>query len=418
MDKQQARRIVETLRAGVPSREVSSVLMEGQRSVLNRARADLIRAADGGSASLILSGQYGEGKSHLLSAIDNIAREQGFAVSSIVLSKETPLSRINKVYEAAAHAVTGEGLSRAGFEDILRRLHPSADETIDVAQYTEKNLHPKISYVFQNYLEEGAILTLAQLYDDLAGASMTMSDLRAIHRRHFHEAMRMPRRFLIQQDTPDYFRFLSFLLRRVGYKGWVILMDEAELIAKLGIGSRAQAYVNLAILLGLHRSQSPLAGVYVVLALARPFVQEVLLDRNDRYEGRGDLKRVPQWLTDPRRNRAEDKAPAEAVMQSLEHSISLEPLTEANIEAILTRIEECHNLAYRWDGKLDRQLVKDRARAQASNPTRTTIRAALEYLDLFYQYGQPPDIEVRAPDTDWLKEDASFEDAASGTEES
>jgi hypothetical protein len=405
MDKQQARHIIETLRAGVPSREVSSVLTEGQGALLSRSRDDLARVARGESAALIVRGQYGEGKSHLLSAIENVARAEGFAVSSVILSKETPFNRINKVYDAIAHAISANNLRRSGFEDILLTLHPGAEATEDIDRYTEGYLHPKIYYVFRNYFKEGDALKRAQLYDDLAGASLTMADLRAIHRGNFHEAMKIPRRFLIQQDTLDYFRFSGFLLRRAGYKGWVILMDEVELLSKLGIGSRAQAYINLAALLGLNKEQPPLSGVYLVLALASPFVQEALLAG-----GRNDLAKVPEWLSDPRRNRTGEVPLATAAMQSIvQDSIPLEPLTAENIEAILERLEEYHNLAYGWNGKMDRAFVRAKALAQASNPTRTTIRAGLEYLDLFYQYGKPPDIEVRAPDTDSLKEDIRFE---------
>ena len=217
--------------------------------------------------------------------------------------------------------------------------------------------------------------------------------------------MKMPRRFLIKQDTHDYFRFLSFLLRRTGYKGWVILIDEVELLSKLGIGSRAQAYINLAALLGLNKKQPPLSGIYLVLALATPFDEEALSTG-----GRNDLAKVPEWLSDPRRSRADEAPLATAAMKGIVDSTHLEPLTEQNIEAILARLEEYHNLAYGWNGKMDAALVRAKALAQASNQTRTTIRAALEYLDLLYQYGKPPHIEVRAPDTDSLKEDSRFED--------
>ena len=405
MEKQLARHIIETLRAGVPSREVSDVLMEGQTKLLARIQNDLDRVAQGDHAALIVLGQYGEGKTHLLSAAENKARAGGFAVSNIVLSKETPFNRINKVYEAAAHAVAARDLSRSGFEDILLRLHPNANATHDIAEYAEGHLHPKIAYVFRNYLREGDVFKQAQLYDDLAGASLTMTDLRAIHRGNFHEAVRMPRRFLIQQDTLDYFRFLGFLLRHTGYKGWVILIDEVELLGKLGIGSRAQAYVNLAALLGLTEEQSPLGSTYVVLALATPFVQGVL-----SAGGRNDLAKVPEWLLDPRRNRAGEAPLARAAMESIvTDSTLLEPLTEGNIQTVLARLEEYHKLAYEWDGEMNTEFVRTKSLAQPSNSTRTTIRAGLEYLDLLYQYHKAPDIEVRTPDTDVFDEDTRFE---------
>lgn len=405
MDSRAARRIVEALRAGIPSCEVSSVFTEGQANLLQRSGADLTRVAQGESAYLIARGQYGEGKSHLLSAIENMARAERFVVSNVVLSKETPFNRINKVYQAVAHSVRVPDLPRPGFEDLLLRIGPGTPRADEIAEFAEKHLHPKIWYVFKNYLSEGDGLKRAQLYDDLAGASMAMQDLRAIHRGNFHEAMRFPRRFLIQQDTQDYFRFLSFVFRSSGYAGWVILLDEVELLSKLGIGSRAQAYVNLAALLGLNGDLRPLSGVYFVLALASPFVEEALLSG-----GRHDLARVPEWLADPRRSRAGDVSAATAAMQAIaEQSIPLAPMTEQNIDTMLKRLEAFHGSAYGWDDTLNATAVEINALALGSNPIRTTIRAALEYLDLLYQYGEPPDIEVRRPDTGSLAEDTSFE---------
>jgi len=184
----------------------------------------------------------------------------------------------------------------------------------------------------------------------------------------------------------------------------VILLDEAELIGKLGLPSRAQAYVNLAQLLGLDARRPALDGIYVVLALASPFVQEVLSTN-----GRNDLTKVPAWFTDPRRNKSTEIAPASAAMGSLvEASVPLEPLSEANMQDILESLEEYHNLAYQWAGHLDREFVKTKSLAQPGNSTRTIIRAALEYLDLFFQYKRPPDIEVRPADTERFVEDDRY----------
>lgn len=118
--------------------------MEGQSDLLSQGTADLEHVAQGGSASLIIRGPYGEGKTHLLSAIENKASAKGFAVSTVVLSKETPFNRINKVYEAVAHAVEAPSLPRLGFEDLLLKLRPGEAAMDDILSYAEQHLHPKI----------------------------------------------------------------------------------------------------------------------------------------------------------------------------------------------------------------------------------------------------------------------------------
>ena len=117
--------------------------MEGQSDLLSRSTADLEHVAQGGGASLIIRGPYG-GKTHLLSAIENKASAKGFAVSTVVLSKETPFNRINKVYEAVAHVVEAPSLPRLGFEDLLLKLRPGEAAMDDILSYAEQHLHPKI----------------------------------------------------------------------------------------------------------------------------------------------------------------------------------------------------------------------------------------------------------------------------------
>ena len=161
MDSHEARRIVETLRAGVPSREVSSVLLVGRDTLLEQCRTDMatVMADRQGrplhQRQLTIRAPYGGGKSHFLSAVANVALERNFAVSQIVLSKETPFDRLHKVYEAAAHAIELPGSSRRGFEDALMKIRPNSPEYHGIRAYLEAYLHPKLLYTFQNYFKEG-----------------------------------------------------------------------------------------------------------------------------------------------------------------------------------------------------------------------------------------------------------------------
>lgn len=270
----------------------------------------------------------------------------------------------------------------------------------------EQHLHPKLLYVFRNYFREDSAAARSQLYQDLAGAPLPMAMLRWIHRNNFGEAMRMPRRFLVERDTPDYFRFLSFLVRTIGCQGWIILLDEAELLAKLGIGTRAQAYLNLGLLLGLHSTQTAqvIDGLYVVCAFNTAFREDRLLG-----EG-GDLKRAPAWLRDPRRNRPEDADIVDKVLDTLiNHGVHLPALTREMADETLRKLQELHGSAYEWDAKLDRDHVLDWTATQLSQGSiRATIRAGIEYQDVAYQGTEPSELVIGRPDEGTLDEDASF----------
>ena len=90
------RRAVEALRSGVPSWDAVTVLGSGQPEAEDRFTALLDRMAEPGLSDawprgLLFGGGFGSGKSHLLTHLGHLAMSSGFVVSTVVISKETPL---------------------------------------------------------------------------------------------------------------------------------------------------------------------------------------------------------------------------------------------------------------------------------------------------------------------------------------
>ena len=71
-----------------------------------------------GRPDSLIAGNFGTGKSHLLEYLQQIALEQGFVVSKVVISKETPLYDPVKVYRAAARAAVVPGRVGAALTQI------------------------------------------------------------------------------------------------------------------------------------------------------------------------------------------------------------------------------------------------------------------------------------------------------------
>ncbi len=402
MEQYEARRIVETLRAGVPSREVSRILLAGRDEQLDRCKTDMNQvAADRKPGYFLIYSAYGGGKTHFLSALANSALENGFAVSQLVMSKETPFNRINKVYEAAAHAVELPDYPRMGFEEALMRIRPESDIYYDLRDDIESSLHPKLSFVFQNYFREGDFTKRSQIYEDLAGSFFAMSTLRAIHRSNFGESIRMER-FLLSQHTHNYFRFLSKLIRRLGYKGWIILLDEAELLAKLGIAGRAQAYVNLGKLFGFD-TNAAIEGIYVVCAFSTAFREDRLLGKS------GDVHNAPDWLDKKRRN--PDAEIAKRTLNALiNEGVHLPAITRDMADGILRELERLHRAAYDRETQMDRGQILDwTSTTLTQGSVRTTILAAMEDMDIRYQEGNGRvELDFAPPDEGTFEEDSAY----------
>jgi hypothetical protein len=122
-----ARRVVEALRAGVPSAAAVATLGTGQSELEARYRAALddvprLAAQDEQATGFLVRGGFGAGKSHLLTIFEHIALAEGFAVSRIVISKETPLYDPVKLLAGAAEAMRLPDELDRGIEPVARRL--------------------------------------------------------------------------------------------------------------------------------------------------------------------------------------------------------------------------------------------------------------------------------------------------------
>lgn len=91
----EARHIIEALRSGVPSRAVGQYFSEARPKVIREisGRLDMV-CEQGKSNGMIISGKYGEGKTHLLNTVFNLAHSNNMVVSYLSLSKETPMDKI------------------------------------------------------------------------------------------------------------------------------------------------------------------------------------------------------------------------------------------------------------------------------------------------------------------------------------
>ena len=97
---------IEALRNGVPNSDAVRELGCGQPKAEKRFRELLETAAnerwvDPKSNGLLVSGEFGSGKSHLLAHLEHIALDEGFVCSRVSISKETPLFDLNKVLQSA-----------------------------------------------------------------------------------------------------------------------------------------------------------------------------------------------------------------------------------------------------------------------------------------------------------------------------
>lgn len=400
VEKFKAKQVIEYLRSGISSRYLSSIFSYGREAALERVGRELKRVqAEGSVISLVVKGNFGNGKTHFLNIIFRQAEEMNFAVSFVPLSRETPFDRLERLYRRAVAGLFLPGYDQPGLAPLLEGLEPESAEAQDILGYAGRNLHPRLEAVLRNYLVGGDAYNRHILLSDLAGDFVPNAQLKSINRLNFGKSLFL-QRFTVKENVFDYFRFLAYLIRARGYAGWVILFDEFEQLMHLGVTARANAYLNAA------RFISPsygLTAAYTVFAASSNLWSELIWKQKN-----SDYEVVPQKLAAKGR---EHEVPTvrEVFGYFLRDNLFLDTLSVFDTRRLLQAVRDHHAQAYAWPAPVDLEPVT--GNLAGDRPLRTAIRAVVEYLDLQYLYGERPEIKVEMP------EEILPEEAAAGQEE-
>ena len=125
--KVQSRRAIEALRSGVPNRDAVHALGSSQPDIEAQFRKQLAAVKDGlqqgtAHAGTIIVDDFGSGKSHLLEHLQDIALGSNFVCSKVVISKETPLYDLAKLYRAAIDSAQVPDRVGAGLTAVVARI--------------------------------------------------------------------------------------------------------------------------------------------------------------------------------------------------------------------------------------------------------------------------------------------------------
>jgi len=376
----EARRIIEALRSGVPSFEVGRHFSSARPKILGEIDDALDGvASDKGSSGRVISAKYGEGKTHLLNMVFNRAHEQNMVVSTVTLSKETPLSNLPQLFAKIVQGTYLPGSRQPGVASALEQLSLGSRSTSALLEYCLTHLETnKLYYVLKAYLGTKDDEEKYLLAADIEGDFMTSAGVRKVYRRVFGETAVFNSNFVKTKHTGDYLSFLSQLFRAQGYEGWVILFDEAELVGRLGRKSRQKAYLNMDRFLKGER----LERSYALFAFNASFVPDVIEGKLE-HEGLD----TNEALTPA------EKAIITSVLNAIAKATQLAPLSREETAEVLAGILICHGSAFDWEPRMsgeDFLAATDRY----GYLLRTRIRAAIEMLDQLYQYGEVGEVRV------------------------
>jgi hypothetical protein len=394
--------VVEALRAGIPTRVSTRELPDLRVALTNTIRKDLEQFAQGDRPQGRLAwGAYGQGKTHMLTTIEHVALDLGFAVSRVSLSREVSCHHLFNFYGRVAAALRTPDSKVLGLERSLNRKTGQNLLASAIAQ-PGRYLHPLPALVLEDYFY-GSGEDQEMLYGDLMGTRLTSPELKRIHRNSRGEALpKFETNFRATQHGSAYFGMMADAIQLCGYKGWVLLLDEVELIGRLGKVSRLQAYRNLNWLLQWPKRrwdgnveqelfyQAPYP-IYTVGVVASSLRNDVWFSGTSTPSAKNDRAQIPDLA-------AEKFGPeaSQEMKHFFETAISsrcptIKPLETKDLLSFLEHLVKLHGTAYAWSAELDLQAL---VRAIGSQPIRTYIRATLEALDIGYVYHESLTPEV------------------------
>jgi hypothetical protein len=345
-----ARRAIEALRCGVPCREAVLALGSGQADIEDRVQSLLNgtgQARRGGAPrGVLIGGGFGSGKSHVLEHLEHLALLQGFVVSRIVVSKETPLHDQAKVLRAAVESATLPSGGLGAVAEAAASLDPGSPAYADLLRWCSGSGSP----VDERFGLTLGLLPRAQgsngefaeaIVRFWSGDPIPVAELRREAR-----LAGIPRPTLatvpVRELARQRFLFLSRLFGTVGFRGWLLLFDEVELIGRYTPLQRGRSYAALADWVQVDEDD-PAAPLATVLAMTDDFDAAVLTDKNDRelIPAKLRAKQTTDWDVIASR--------AESGMRLVERSmLLLEPPDDEELERAYGTLKSLHANAFGW----------------------------------------------------------------------
>jgi hypothetical protein len=399
------RRAVEALRAGVPNRDVVRQLKPMQPELESRFAALLQQTqrnwADGTQAEgLLIEGGFGTGKSHCMEYLRHLALENNFVCSTLVLNKEMPLHNLARIYRGCVEAATVADKTGPALTEIVNSYHTNLTlhyrELYQWVHQPDKD--PRIGatlFLFEDCKDENL---REKIVAEWTGYPMRLQDLRAALKevgQHKAYNVSRPQTLKVSQR----FEFLSRFFRSAGYNGWVILLDETEIISRYSLQQRGKAYAHLAQLMGLTEG-TVIPGLAGVFAITDDYAGQVLR------AGKSDVCNVPEKL----KGAKDDHAIGDAIagMSAIEtKSFQLGKPTASQVLETYDKVRLAYSEAYAWDAP----PIDNKREHLESNSMRQYVRSWINTWDLrrLYDYQAQTTIEdiVMSYDEDTdLQEDA------------
>jgi hypothetical protein len=366
ISKKTSTALINSLGAGVVPRIGVEQIAVGREKELKSLLQNLDDIAEGVAAFRFIIGNYGSGKSFMLQMIRNRAIEQGFVVADADLSSERRLAGSNNeglatYRELMSHLSTKTRPDGGALVSILEGwINKIQQEVVKETQLRphdegfDDQIEAKIREVIQ-YIEDlvhgfdfgTVIIAYWRGYrldnDDLKNASLRW--LRGEFNTKTEAKAALGVRVIIDDDSwYDYIKLLAKFVAEIGYKGLLVLIDEAVNIYQISTTVTREKNYNRLLAMFNDTMQCKAEHLGIFIGGTTKFLED---------PNRG-LFADQAW----RRRTKESRFASQADVQGfLGPVIRLHPLSQVEILSLLQRLTEIHTTHFSYEKTLtNRQL--------------------------------------------------------------
>ena len=248
LDPLAAQDVIESLRSGIPPRRFVSAYSVGNEQFLDDVCRRQLEGPSSRGKIRFLSGSWGAGKTHFLRLLREAAFDAGYLVATVELSvDQTPFNEFEQVFFAIARAISSPQMYREGdlrralpFGEVLRRAllgdHAAGDGAVSV----ERLQQAKEALFADDGIDVDFRRLVAQYWDTFLpdqGDPITVADTRAHLLQWFvgeGSVAGVRGTFQVQKtinrgNARLMLQSLSRFARHAGFRGLLVLFDEAEM---------------------------------------------------------------------------------------------------------------------------------------------------------------------------------------------
>ena len=343
--------VMEALRSGVPNRDVVKELGSDQPDLEGKFRRMLeqmdTQAPQGiPTKGLVIEGGFGSGKSHLLKALQHVALEQHFVCSPIVISKETPFYNVATLFQSAMNDAVVPGKPGDSLAQVAGELNfqsPQYAELFDWVHRKDSGCDARFAatlYLYERMINDPELSH--RIIRFWAGDPLSSAQLKKYLQGCAPETPYVFEKVTAQEMAWHRFQFVSKLMLAAGYKGWVLFIDEAEIIGRYSFTQRMKSYAEVGRWLGVLQ-ETVCPGITGIVALTDDFQSVVLEEKEDAQK----IEQLSQSGED-----SDSSSLARMALNGIrfieEEGEGLTRPYEPMVDALYEHLRKLHGSAYSW----------------------------------------------------------------------